>query len=59
MQLISQLKTMERSVEKEIMAFFSLIGASEVPEEWEFCNVSPSTKLPPDKTSQTPPPSRH
>lgn len=34
MQVTTALKTIEKSVEKELLAFFQLLGASEAPEEW-------------------------
>jgi len=34
MQVATALKTIEKSVEKELLAFFQLLGASEAPEEW-------------------------
>lgn len=59
MQLVSQFKTVEKSVEKEILAFFSLIGASETPEEWEFCKWSLVVSPPLDSNEQTAPLSHH
>ena len=38
MQLVSRLKKVEESMEKEVKAFFRLVGASEAPEEWESCS---------------------
>lgn len=34
MQVAAALKTIEKNVEKELLAFFQLLGASEAPEEW-------------------------
>lgn len=34
MQVTNALKTIEKNVEKELLTFFQLLGASEAPEEW-------------------------
>lgn len=34
MQVANALKTIEKNVEKELLTFFQLLGASEAPEEW-------------------------
>lgn len=34
MQVATALKTIEKNVEKELLVFFQLLGASEAPEEW-------------------------
>lgn len=34
MQVATALKTIEKNMEKELLAFFQLLGASEAPEEW-------------------------
>lgn len=56
MQIANRLKAVEQNVEKEVLAFFRLMGASEAPEEWEsserihVSSGKQDTGAPPDTT---------
>lgn len=41
MSIATAFQKVEKSLEKEILAFFQLLGASEAPEEWE-CTHAPA-----------------
>lgn len=35
MRVTSTLKSIEKNMEKEVLEFFQLLGASEAPEDWQ------------------------
>lgn len=44
MQFVSRLKTFEQRVERDVLAVFRLIGASEAPEEWASERPAPAAR---------------
>lgn len=59
MQLISRLKKVEDSMEKDVETFFTLVGASETPEEWGSCEQRPMRTLEPATPAPAKVPARH
>lgn len=42
MSLATTIQKVEETVEKDILAFFRMLGASETPEEWECAQPKPA-----------------
>lgn len=44
MRVTTTLKVIEKSMEKEVLEFFQLLGASEAPEDWHVSDARYSVK---------------
>lgn len=58
MSIATAFQKVEKSLEKEILAFFQLLGASEAPEEWE-CKPPPAEPVSAEHPRNPAPPPAH